>query len=105
MERIKKITLKVNENAKVFYEYEGERFDDAYEVLQKVFYDQGELYEKIFNVDRETAELAGWGPDHKIFNNTSYGWRQFIKDQGKIRKEEIIEEFNLEEFVHNYVGF
>ena len=102
---VKKITIKVNDNVKVFYELNGERFDDAYEVLQKIFRDQGELYEKIFNIDRETAKLAGWGPDHRIFNSTSYGWRQFVEDRGRIRKEEIVEEFDINEFVHDYVGF
>ena len=105
MERIKKITLRVNQNEKVFYEYNGEKFDTETEVLRRIFKDQGELYEKVYNVDRETAKLVEWHPEDKDFDTDSEGWQNFLRDEGRIHKEEIVEEFSIEEFVHNYTGF
>jgi len=105
IKEIKKITLRVNQNKKVFYELNGERFDTPQEVLKKVFRDHGELYEKVFGIDRETASIAGWVPEGQFFDRTSYGWSQFLKDRGRICKEVIEEEFTVEEFVHDYVGF
>ena len=106
MEKVKKITLKINQKVYVFYEYGGERFFyDARKVLRKIFKDQGELYEKIFNIDRETAKLAGWHPESRSFDSDCGGWQYFVKNKGRIHKEEVIEEFDINEFVHNYVGF
>jgi len=106
MEKIRKITLKINGIAYVFYEYGGEKFyHDERKVLRKVFKDQGELYEKVFNIDRETARIAGWHPDDRDFSVWCAGWEEFLKNQGKIHKEEIVEEFSVEEFVRNYTGF
>jgi len=105
MEKIKKITIRVNENKKTYYEYNGEKFESAQRLLEKIFKDQGELYEKIYHVSREDAELAGWGPRMDYFDTTSYGWVKFLHDKGKIHKEIIEEELSVEEFVRDYVGF
>jgi len=105
MEKIKKVTIKVNGNVKVFYELNGERFESASKVLEKIFKDQGELYQRVYGVDRETAALAGWGPNMNYFDTTSYGWTKFLSDRGKIHKEVVEEELSVEQFVRDYVGF
>ena len=105
MEKIKKVTVRVNGNEEVFYEVKGEKIKTEWKVLRKIFKDQGELYEQIYKIDRETAKLAGWHPEDSNFNTECEGWQKFIKDQGKICKEEIIEQFSVEEFIRNYVGF
>jgi len=105
MEKVRKVTLKINQNIKVFYEYNGEKFDTEVEVLRRIFKDQGELYEKVYNVDRRTAQLVKWHPEDKDFDTDCEGWQNFLRDEGQIHKEEIVEEFSIEEFVHNYVGF
>jgi hypothetical protein len=90
-----------------YYKLNGndERFSSPAEVLKRVFRNHGELYEKLYQVDRETAFLAGWHPSDYDFNDNCEGWRTFLKDGGKVKKEVTEEEFTLEEFVRNYVGF
>jgi len=105
MGKIKKVIVKVNSNEETYYEFNGERFKNEREVLKKIFKDQGELYEKIYHVDRETARLAGWHPDEKEFSVWCAGWEQFLSEKGKINKEIIEEEFTIEEFTKSYVGF
>jgi hypothetical protein len=107
MKRVKKVTVKVKDSEMVYYQLNGnaERLSNPVQVLQKVFKDHGELYEKIFGVDREAAFLAGWHPGDCDFSDNCEGWRTFLKDKGKVKKEVIQEEFTMEEFVHNYVGF
>ena len=105
MEKIKKITIRVNGNEKTYYEYNGERFRREWEVLKKIYKDQGELYEEIYGIDRETAEMAGWHPNDADFNTNCGGWQKFLEEKGKIDKQIIEQEFDLIKFIRDYVGF
>jgi hypothetical protein len=105
--KIQKITIKVNGNTTYHYKIEGneEKIGNTVELFRKIFKNQGELYKKIYNVDWETAYLAGWHPDCGDFHDNCYGWRKFKKEKGKIQKEVITEEWEAEEFIRNYLGF
>jgi len=105
MEKVKKIIVRVNGNEKVIYEWNGEKYEAVWKVLKRIYCDQGELYEKVYNVDRETAQLAGWHPEDETFNPDCAGWRKFLEEKGKIDKQIIEQELDLVEFVRNYVGF
>ena len=105
MEKIKKVTVRVNGNEEIYYEIKGERFRREWEVLRKVFKNQGELYEQIYSVNRKTAEIAGWHPQDQTFNTDCQGWQKFLEDQGKVHKEVVEEELSVEQFVRDYVGF
>jgi hypothetical protein len=105
--KIKKTIIRVNGNEKVYYQISDndKKFETAAEVLKEIFNDQGELYEKIFQVDRETAMLAGWHAYDRDFDQKCGGWKEFLKSKGKIKKEVIEKEYDLKEFVHDYIGF
>jgi hypothetical protein len=107
MEKIKKVTVRVNNSEMIYFKLNGseEKLSSPADVLKVLFKNHGELYEKMFGVDRETAFLAGWHPSDRDFNEACEGWRKFKEAKGKINKEVIEEEFTLEEFVRNYVGF
>jgi len=105
MEKIKKVTVRINNNEKIYYEWNGEKFNTPNEVLKQIFKNQGELYERIYHVEREIAKDAGWHPDDRDFSNLCGGWEKFLRDRGKICKEVIEEEFTIEEFTKSYVGF
>ena len=103
--KIKKITIRVNGNEKVYYEWNCKKYEKVWKLLREVFKDQGELYEKIYSVDRETAEIAGWHPQDQTFNTDCAGWQKFLEEKGKIDKQIIEQEFDLIKFIRNYVGF
>jgi hypothetical protein len=107
MAKIKRIIVRVNGNEMVYYKVDdsNEKLSSPAEVLKKLYKNHGELYEKIFNIDQETALLAGWHPSDFDFNDNCEGWRKFLEAKGKVHKEVIEEEFTIDEFVHSYVGF
>ena len=92
-------TMVVNGRSKVSYLYEGNEYSDVRQILSHLYKDLGDFYEKQFGVSREDAFLAGWNPNKDFFSD-DYGWYNFLKDKGKIIKNIITEEVEL-----NYILF
>jgi hypothetical protein len=106
MAKIKRIIVRVNRNERIYYQIDDrERVESLSWVLKTLFTDQGELYEKVYGVDRETAAIAGWHPYHNDFSEECEGWEKFLKDKGKVEKEVIEEEYTVEEFVRHVLNF
>jgi hypothetical protein len=112
-QRVEKITTTVNGRTFVSYriirEEEIARLgiasykDMVALVLRRLFKDQGELYEQIFGVSREDADLAGWHPDDSDFCDACDGWVKFLEAGGKIEKQVQTETMSVEEFVRSNV--
>ena len=65
-------------------ECETSIFTTVKSLMKCEYKDQGELYEKLYNVSREDAIVAGWCPYADIFEPSNNGWRQFLKDEGVV---------------------
>ena len=97
--RIIRQTTVVNGKNRVAFLYEGNVYSDVRQILSHLYKDLGDFYEKEFGVSREDAFLAGWNPNKDFFSD-DYGWYNFLKDKGKIIKNIITEEVEL-----NYILF
>lgn len=104
IEKITKKTICVNGKTQVVFDDE----ETLAKVLAKRFKTQGDLYEEIFNIKKEDAELAGWSPKDDKFQSDpsdgeyphladtfSVGWWRFLKAGGQIQKVITVEEIGI----------
>jgi len=91
--------IKINNKEYVEYELDGKTYKNLTELLLSVFRDHGEFYEKVFQINRKDAELAGWLPSWHVFLPANAGFKKFIEDRGKIQKEIFEETISLKQAV------
>lgn len=76
----------------IMFSMDGSNWHDTMgEAFQYYFSDQGDLYEQVFGVDRDTANDADWHPEDGEFDASCDGWSTFLSDKGVAKKEEIEE--------------
>jgi len=97
MMEVKRVKVVVNGKEYVEYLYNNKKYSNLADLLRENFANRGEFYEKVFGINREDAELAGWGPHCKDFSG--YGFSQFVKDRGKIQKQIFEETISLRQAI------
>lgn len=96
LETLVKKTVKVNNN--IFITYDNE--EEIANALYKRYGTQGNLYLKVFGVEEDDAQKAGWHPEDSDFDDRECdGWTKFLEDYGEIRKMEKTEEIAIKDLI------